>query len=95
MDALGEYSPPFCIFGAHEGDGSDFGWWVCMDVVEEARSDGELPSGNKLPECGTCSAGQFLVVSDHGNATLYLTHSGGLGGFDPNGARWREVWGIV
>jgi hypothetical protein len=95
MDALEEYAPPFCYFGAHPGDGSDFGWWVSMEAVEAARRDGELPSGDELPECGSREEGQFLVVSDHGNATLYLAHSGGLAGFDSEGSRWREVWGIV
>ena len=27
MDVLTEYSPPFVYFGAHPGDGSDFGFW--------------------------------------------------------------------
>jgi hypothetical protein len=27
MDKLDEYSPKGMRFGAHEGDGSDFGWW--------------------------------------------------------------------
>lgn len=27
IDALNEYAPPHTYFGAHEGDGSDFGFW--------------------------------------------------------------------
>lgn len=27
FDTLGEYAPPFCYFGAHKGDESDFGFW--------------------------------------------------------------------
>jgi hypothetical protein len=27
FDLLDEYSPPGHYFGAHPGDGSDFGWW--------------------------------------------------------------------
>ena len=28
IDALNEYAPPHMRFGAHEGDGADFGWWA-------------------------------------------------------------------
>lgn len=27
FDLLDAYTPPYCYFGAHEGDGSDFGCW--------------------------------------------------------------------
>jgi len=32
FDSLGEYSPEGHYFGAHEGDGSDFGWWEIDDA---------------------------------------------------------------
>jgi hypothetical protein len=31
IDILGEYAPAGHYFGAHEGDGSDFGFWPCDD----------------------------------------------------------------
>ncbi len=29
IDALNEHAPEGCYFGAHDGDGSDFGYWEC------------------------------------------------------------------
>lgn len=61
-DALNEFAPDGCYFGAHEGDGADFGFWP-RDVHEMEREGdclvlGELPSA-------------IAVVSDHGNITYY------------------------
>jgi len=81
---LEEVAPPFCYFGSKEGDGSDYGFWLSTDSVEQARVDGELPSGGEIPDPSTVKEGQFLQVSDHGNATLYVLRP-----------QWFEAWGIV
>lgn len=31
MECLGYYAPAGCVFGAHEGDGSDFGFWTSSE----------------------------------------------------------------
>jgi hypothetical protein len=36
MDALQTVCPPFCYFGANEGDGSSIGVWVSDDAIDEA-----------------------------------------------------------
>ena len=78
IDRLQEYAPDFCYVGMHAGDGSDLGVWVDWDSVENARQDGDLPSGDSLPER---NRGSFLVINDHGNATLYHGR--------------KEIWGCV
>jgi hypothetical protein len=71
FDLLGEYAPDYCYFGANEGDGADYGYWPCWDFIKEARlgSDPELDSGEDLPDFPHDKP--FLLVNDHGNATLY------------------------
>jgi hypothetical protein len=72
FEALNEFSPPFCYFGAHEGDGSDYGFWLSDDAIEDAIHDGEIvkvDAGDEWPE--DLSAGYVLEVNDHGNMALY------------------------
>ena len=60
-DALQEYCPPFVYFGAHPGDGADFGFWPNYDGMTEANIDGldEFPAD-----------GVIVQYSDHGNVTV-------------------------
>lgn len=84
FDALNEYAPPFAYFGAHEGDGSDFGFWVSTDAIESAVSDGELLSVSDLSEVPDSWSGMVYHVNDHGNGTLYTPRR-----------EWSEVWAVV
>jgi hypothetical protein len=64
FDELNELAPPYCYFGAHEGDGSDFGFWPSMDAIDELpRIKNE--EGETLPDEDHC------YVNDHGNVTVY------------------------
>lgn len=87
-DELSNYSPPFCRFGAHEGDGADYGFWISWESVEEAVREGTLikleagaewPEG-ELAESPDCEG--VLYVTDHGNATLHA-------------ADGTELWSVV
>jgi len=40
FDALNEITPPGHYFGAHQGDGSDYGFWVCEDAYGDDEESG-------------------------------------------------------
>lgn len=67
FEALGELAPPYCYFGAHEGDGSDFGFWPDFDAIE-CEGIPRVEDASDLPDGYT---GEWLLVNDHGNCTLY------------------------
>lgn len=68
-DALQEYAPPYCTFGAHEGDGSSFGFWPSVDALMDDAYIGEVTriadGSEPVPGC------MCVAVNDHGNVTLY------------------------
>lgn len=79
-DALQDFSPPFCYFGTHEGDGADFGFWFSHDDFQTQVSDGRvfvratdpwskeeiLPMAKRHPEVN-----YFAFYNDHGNLTVW------------------------
>ena len=76
------HTPDYCQFGAHEGDGADFGCWVDWGAIDGARTlHGEI--ANSREEWN--GERHALEVNDHGNATLYRRA----------GNRWVEVWSVV
>lgn len=64
VDAMDEYAPPYCYFGTLDGDGSDFGYWPNMDVINELPSI-EMVEGETIPK------EDHKYVNDHGNVTVY------------------------
>ena len=66
FDALNEYAPVGCYFGAHPGDGSDFGFWPCEDLDDALMNEEVLHVGPKdtTPEF-------IMKTNDHGNVTMY------------------------
>ncbi len=75
FDALGNAAPPYCSFGSHEGDGADYGFWPCIDSLEE-DTDNEcgpvfkVNAGDEWPELPE-GVEYVSEVTDHGNVTLY------------------------
>ena len=100
FDLLNNYCPDYCYFGAHPGDGADYGVWVVDALLTDTHQGSyngyvfRLP-GDISPQAYTGEDGidepidahytHALRVNDHGNATLYRR----------SGRRWSEVWSIV
>lgn len=81
QDALGEFAPPYGYFGTTEGDGASFGFYVSASAIEEFDglkvSDlSEVPAGYR---------GEFMIVNDHGNVSLYTKNS----------RRETLIWSVV
>lgn len=84
FNALDMVAPPFTHFGAHEGDGSDYGFWLSTESLEDAADDGtvvKVPAGDIWPIQGD-ECEYVLEVNDHGNCTLYTLDG-------------TEVWAVV
>lgn len=80
-DILNNHALPYFYFGAHPGDGADFGYWLSEDFENEF--DGlKVSDTSEVPRGYT---GEVLHVSDHGNMTLYSASRG----------RLHEIWAIV
>ncbi|HKJ88931.1 MAG TPA: hypothetical protein VKA48_10525 [Gammaproteobacteria bacterium] len=79
--ALEDHAPPYCYFGAKEGDGADFGFWP--DIASAAEDLNVVPDPAFLYELDTQQA---LVVNEHGNTTLYERDQAG---------EWQEIWSVV
>lgn len=77
FDALNCVAPSYCYFVSNEGDGSDYGFWISWDSLKEDTHCGyviEIPAGDEWPNPLPEDTQYVLVVTDHGNATLYGTN---------------------
>jgi hypothetical protein len=69
FEALNEIAPPFCYFGATDGDGADFGFWADDEMVRKSIEHAE-----PVPNTDYRVSIDDLVlweVNDHGNVTGY------------------------
>ena len=71
FDVLSEYAPPFVYFGANEGDGSDYGFWIDHHSLQDAIAEGEVLYVEDLSEVPEDYQGLVLEENDHGNRTLW------------------------
>ena len=83
FDALDEAAPPYGYFGAHPGDGADYGFWL-SECFEQDFDGLKVDDTSKVP-ADYC--GEVLHVHDHGNMTLYAKDAGA--------PELREIWSLV
>ena len=76
-DELQAFAPDYGYFGAHPGDGADFGFWLSEDWERAAKDDDALFVSD-LAEVPDDASGPVVVVNDHGNVTLYYAEEGKL-----------------
>jgi len=81
-EALQEYAPSYFYFGAHPGDGADYGYWL----DESFQDDSEGIKVSDLSEIPADYFGEVLVINDHGNMSLYLKS---------RNRKTVELWAIV
>lgn len=84
------FAPMYGYFGSHEGDGSDFGYWVNIDTVKEdvgfvSSESQEFPDDDFL--------GAWLRVNERGNCVLYVREVAGAGSDD--NYQDEEIWSLV
>lgn len=85
FDALGQYAAPYMYFGAHPGDGSDYGFWLSESTADDVRDSGGLVISD-TSEVPDDYVGEVLHVNERGNTTLYTCKRGG---------KLKEVWALV
>jgi hypothetical protein len=81
QEALDIFAPPLGYFGTIEGDGASFGYYVQADAIEEY-------DGRKVKDLSEIEAGyrgEFMLINDHGNVSLYTKNS----------RREKLIWAIV
>lgn len=81
FETLDTYAAPYFYFGAHPGDGADYGFWLSEDFEDffdglKVSDLSEVPAGYR---------GEILLVNDHGNVSLYSRSARKL----------TEVWSVV
>lgn len=81
-DSLDNFAPPYCYFGSHFGDCSDFGFWPSFDCIEYDYKGLKV---NDLSEIPDNYSGEVFLINDHGNISFYTSENG----------KYTEIWSIV
>jgi hypothetical protein len=81
LNDLCTYDLPYFYFGAHCGDGSDYGFWLDENFQNDFEGL-QVESTDDIPDD---YEGEFIQISDHGNITLYNRSNGNN----------IEIWAVV
>ncbi len=82
---------PF-MYWANCGDAGAFGLWCNVDGAKE---DCGFVSSKRQDEPDSDFRGEWLSISDHGNATLYVREDNTTDAFAKDGYVDREIWSVV
>ena len=87
FDALDSYAPDYCYFGAHQGDGADYGFWPSWGSIDDDIRTGEILKVADLSEVPRDYVGTIAHANDHGNVTLYAKRG--------KRGKLHELWSVV
>lgn len=82
---LDAHSLPYFYFGAHPGDGADYGWWLSESFEESFSDQDSFAKVDDLSDVPRGFTGEVLHTNDHGNISLYRAVRG----------RLYECWSVV
>ncbi len=104
FDALGEYASPYFYFGAHPGDGADYGFWLSENWDEDFEDvkDGDIWRHGKTKPIYRDDMPSSIKVSDtadiptwfRGEVAVVNDH-GNVTLYVKTSRSLREVWGVV
>lgn len=82
FNSLNDHAPPFTYFGAHPGDGSDYGVWVNDEAIASVLAEGDNELG-EMVEGGTIPTGyKYVVVKDRAGDYVELL----------DGQTGKQIW---
>jgi hypothetical protein len=104
FDALGEYAAPYFYFGAHPGDGSDYGFWLSESWDEDFEDvkDGDIWRHGKLKPIYRDDMPSAIKVNDiadipkwfRGEVAVVNDH-GNVTLYVKTSRKLHEVWAVV
>lgn len=105
--ALDSYSLPYFYFGAHPGNGSDYGYWLSEDWQEQfdgiIESDNGFRStftqnGKTVDACRDCPAGcsgNHAIPREYSGELVRINDHGNVTLYRYSRGRSHEVWSVV